>query len=468
MGILLCLVGFALAFGVGRRSIGVGLCVVLTVGYAYGMIRAHESDPAAYFVFDATVLGFYAAFLQNPATRATWLRGRTALVWTLCLAAWPMLLMLLPDAGFLVRMVGLRAAVLLLPMVAIGARATVEDLRRVGAWLLVLNVAAFVVGSLEYVFGLEPFIPRVSATELIYRSNDIRVGGETFLRIPSSFPNAHAFGGTMVASLPLLLIAFVVPRAGPKARRGIFGAVAVLLTLLGVFLCGARQPVVVLALVVVLAALRGGLRKQALWLVFLAGLVVTLVVGEAERLQRFTNLRDTDAALARVSISVNSGFLELFAEHPFGRGLGSAVGTSMPAFLKDDMPAQVGLESEYSRLLVEQGVIGLAFWVAFILWLAGKRVHPPTRALGPVFVSMQALTVASWVSALIGTGTLTSIPQSALVLLQMGVVAGGLWRSPDPADAPPAEAPGPAVGRSPPPNWTPVPRVDRVGADPSP
>lgn len=467
MGLLICLVGFALAFGAGRRSLGGGLCVVMAVGYAYGMLRAHEPDPAAYFVFDATVLGFYASFLQRPKARSPSLRAKPALIWTALLCAWPVLLIVLPDSSVLVRMVGLRAAVLLLPMVAIGARATSEDLRRVGVWLLALNAAAFVVGVLEYVFGLEPFIPRVAATELIYRSGDIRVGGENFLRIPSVFPNAHAFGGTMVASLPVILVAIVAPRAARTPVRTILFAVAVLATLLGVFLCGARQPVVVLGLVVVVAAFRGGLRRQSLWLVFLAAIAVALVVGEVARLQRFMNLSDTDAALARVSISVNSGFFDLLEAHPFGRGLGSAVGTSMPAFLKDDMPVQVGLESEYSRLLVEQGVIGLVFWAAFILWVAAKRVHAPSRMLSPALLAMQALAVATWISALIGTGTLTSIPQSALVLLQMGVVAGGRWAAAAPDGPRHAGKPRALAAPEPPAGWMPVPRADCPGGEPT-
>lgn len=462
MGILICLAGFALAFAAGRRSLGAGLCVVLTVGYAYGMVRAQVPDAAAYFAFDAALLGFYAASFGTPSPGAARSRGRAALVWTLLLCAWPVLLFVLPDAGLLVRLVGLRAAVLLVPMVVLGARARTEDLRLVGTWLLALNVGAFAVGALEYAYGLEPFIPRVAATELIYRSADVRAGGQTFLRIPSVFSSAHAFGGTMVASLPLLLVAFAARRSGASVRAVTFGAVAVLATLLGVFLCGARQPAVMLALLVGLAALRGGLRRQTLWLVFLAGLGVALVVGATERLQRFLNLRDTDAALARMSISVNSGFLDLFAEHPFGRGLGSAVGTSMPAFLKEEMPAQVGLESEYSRLLVEQGVIGLALWVGLVLWLAARRVEPPSRALAPACVAMQALCVATWVSALIGTGTLTSIPQSALVLLQMGVVAGGRRASRAAPLDPSIDGRCPIVARAPPAGWTPLPRADRA------
>ena len=152
----------------------------------------------------------------------------------------------------------------------------------------------------------------------------------------------------------------------------------------------------------------------------------------------------------------------------FGRGLGNAVGTSMPAFLKGDMPVQIGLESEYSRLLVEQGVVGLAFWMAFVLWVAGKRVHPPARPLGPAFLSMQALAIATWIAALIGTGTLTSIPQSALVLLQMGVVAGGRWPSRATESASLAAKPRPLTVRAPPPGWMPVPRPDRPAGEPGP
>ena len=61
-------------------------------------------------------------------------------------------------------------------------------------------------------------------------------------------------------------------------------------------------------------------------------------------------------------------------DYPFGAGMGSAVGTSIPYFLADVAPEQIGLENEFSRILVDQGWFGLGGWLAFVGWL---YVRPP-------------------------------------------------------------------------------------------
>ena len=73
---------------------------------------------------------------------------------------------------------------------------------------------AFGLASAEYLLGLERFFPRNAVTELIYISKDLV--GHTQYRIPASFPNAHAYGGTMVMGLPLLIGAVIQK---PKATR---------------------------------------------------------------------------------------------------------------------------------------------------------------------------------------------------------------------------------------------------------
>ena len=77
-------------------------------------------------------------------------------------------------------------------------------MRLVGGWLVWLNLAAFGMALVQWVVGIEHFFPRNAATEIMYNSAD--VGEEGLFRIPSLFSSAHAFGGTMVASLPLLLL----------------------------------------------------------------------------------------------------------------------------------------------------------------------------------------------------------------------------------------------------------------------
>ena len=125
----------------------------------------------------------------------------------------------------------------------------------------------------------------------------------------------------------------------------------------------------------------------------------------------------------RIAGSANEGFLELLIHYPLGAGMGSAVGTSIPFFLAHLAPEPIGLENEYSRILVDQGWFGLAGWLALLGWL---YVRPPSARppapwrLGVVF--MYSLTLACWATAFIGTGILTSIPGTFLLLTQMGVL----------------------------------------------
>src|SRR5260370_17001383 len=69
----------------------------------------------------------------------------------------------------------------------------------------------------------------------------------------------------------------------------------------------------------------------------------------------------------RIAGSVNMGFFEAAATYPFGNGLGGG-GTSIPYFLQNRIEKPVIIENEYARILLEQGLVGLALWVAFIVW----------------------------------------------------------------------------------------------------
>ena len=91
------------------------------------------------------------------------------------------------------------------------------------------------------------------------------------------------------------------------------------------------------------------------WIVMLAG--IGWVVSSEERLQRFMTLKDTDSVSDRIGISVNKGFLERAIEYPLGNGLGGG-GTSLPYFLQDKVVRPVAIESEYGRIMLEQGIPG--------------------------------------------------------------------------------------------------------------
>ena len=155
------------------------------------------------------------------------------------------------------------------------------------------------------------------------------------------------------------------------------------------------------------------------WVLILAT-VAWLVSGE-QRLQRFTQLQDTEMITQRIVGSVNMGFFELAGTFPLGNGLGA--GTHIPYFLSANIQNPVATENEFGRMVLELGLVGLGLWLAFIGWLL---IQPGPSRSDPWFIGRRL----AWVTCLVyfafnllGTGLLVSIPQTCLLLLNVGWVA---------------------------------------------
>jgi hypothetical protein len=411
-------------FAVARRSLANGLACVLAAGYAYGFVRAQLPQVGSYFLFDAAVVGLYGAQLLRPLAPEERARTNPLLAWLLVLVAWPLVLLLVPQQDPMVRLVGLRGNVFLLPFLLFGARLDRADLDRLATWCAALNLLAFAVALGEFVLGVPAFLPRNAATAVIYASDDLL--GYTTLRIPATFTSAHAYGGTMAMSLVLLLPR--VLHASAAGRRLLFAAGS-LAAALGIFLSAARTPVLILAVLVgawvILERIRFGTVLN--WAVG-TGVLIWLVSLEP-RLQRFLTLRDTSAIAERIAGSVNMAFFDLVQAYPMGNGLGGG-GTSLPYFLRGRLQQPVYMESEFARILLEQGLPGLLLWMGFVVWVltrvprgAGSRADL-TRCLCWIAAAAFLLT------GLIGIGMLTSVPQTVMVLLAAGVACARHVRAP--------------------------------------
>src|SRR5207247_10775796 len=101
-----CLLSLILVFFFGRRSLGAGMVALLTVGYAYGILRANFPTDASHFIFDAGVLGLYAAVFMTPAQREARYRSLSLQPWMAALMAWPLLLFFVPKQDWLIQLVG--------------------------------------------------------------------------------------------------------------------------------------------------------------------------------------------------------------------------------------------------------------------------------------------------------------------------------------------------------------------------
>jgi hypothetical protein len=417
MAFYLCIVAFVVCLMAGRRSLVAGLTVLLAIGYAYGIVRANLPDAFSHFIFDAGVLGFYCAHLSRHLTRPEAERLRSVRSWLEFLIAWPLLLFLIPNQDFLIRFVGLRGNIFLLPFILVGACLSHDDKYDLAISLAILNIAAFVFASVEFFTTIETFFPRNEVTRLIYLSRDV---AQSAYRIPSTFTGAHAYAGTMVMSLPLLLGA-LQQKKSQLLHKPILVA-AVVASLLGVLLAASRLHFIGAAIIVTvgLFSLRSRGSHLVGWMIMLVG--IGWVVSGEQRLQRFAQLEDVEMVSQRIAGSVNMGFLDLASVYPFGNGLGGG-GTSIPYFLSDRIENPVSMENEYARILLEQGLVGLALWIAFIAWLLTRPGEPGTSSWFLGRRLAWATCAAYFATGLIGTGLLTSLPQTCLFLINVGWVA---------------------------------------------
>jgi hypothetical protein len=146
--------------------------------------------------------------------------------------------------------------------------------------------------------------------------------------------------------------------------------------------------------------------------------VVGYWVYNTPRMQRFTRL-DFNIVEERVHVSMNESFLDALVDYPLGNGLGGG-GTSIPYFLQGQLRNPVAIESEYGRILLEEGIPGLLLWAAFIVMAI---VDAPSERAGPWRVGwrLSRVTVALYFgTAFIGLGLMTSIPGSCMLLFMTG------------------------------------------------
>ena len=244
ISILLAVGSFLTCLVAASRSLKLGLCAIIGVGYIYGIARANYPDTWTYLMFDLGAIGLYIAQLWKPMTPAQ--RARVARPPDL--AGDPdrvavLLFIAFPSDNPLVQAVGLRANVFLLPFLLFGARLTSDDLKDLALFLAVLNLAAVALGTVEFFIGIEPFFPMNEVTDIIYKSRDLV--GRTAYRIPSSFSSAHAFAGAMAMTLPVLIGAW--KQKHEQRWQSLLLAAAVVASFVGVFMAAARTHMITVA-----------------------------------------------------------------------------------------------------------------------------------------------------------------------------------------------------------------------------
>jgi hypothetical protein len=417
MGLVFCVFAFFTALLVAQKGLGHGLGYVLAIGSIYGWLRCNFLDGFTHFTFDCALLGLYLSILPQLAKPLTG-EARILRSWIGLLVLWPFIVILLSpflDAQHVfIQFVGLRNALLFLPAALLGSALDRDQFEILSTWCVVIVFGISLFAAAELIVGIEAFYPLNSASRLIYASRDVAHGQ---LRIPSSFSSAHAYGGTLVALLP-----FIVHRLVTSEKRNLVSLVALVLTALGVFVCGARSPVVILGVVATVTVFSLRRRPAAVLALVIAAGMVAYFVRQSDRLQRYETLSDTEMVEDRVAGSVNLTFFEVISDYPLGKGLGGATGTSIPYFLDPYAIPQVGIESEYSRLALEEGILGLLLWVGYVFWTLLRSPFALTRFGGVTDRAIWTTCWCTWLLSLIGTGTMAAIPGSLLLSLSMGAI----------------------------------------------
>ena len=416
----LCLLSFCICFAAARRQLWAGFVAALAVGYFYGILRGNIPQPASHFIFDTGALGLYLALLIRTYSPVQKYKVRKLMPWFLCLVAWPTLLFFVPIQNPLIQLVGLRGQIFFLPFLLIGVQLERDDAYKIALSLAVLNTIVLVFALLELKFGVPRFYPHNVVDDIIYLSAVSLRGGQLVTRIPATFTSSAAYGGSMIASLPFLLGALTQERRGWWERNLLLagtGASAV-----GVFLAASRTEAIFLFAMFAGMTFWHRLRNMPWggWLALLLGLA--WLVYSVPRLQRFAELQDTGYIKTRIQSSVNSTFLQLMEDYPLGNGLGGG-GTSIPSFLQGDLKNPVGMENEYARIMLEQGVPGLALWLGFIVWVLTRPLPRPSE---PWYVGRwlaRFLCTIFFATAPMGLGMLTAIPQTASLLVLCGWIA---------------------------------------------
>jgi hypothetical protein len=418
MSLYICLLAFTVCYFAGRRSLVNGLVATLAVGYFYGIVKANLADTTSNFIFDAGVLGLYAAQLFRKLDPLQKFRVEALRSWMEVLMLWAFLIFFLPAQDLMIRVVGLRPSIFFLPFLLLGARLMPEERYKLALCLAGLNLVALGFAAAEFFIGVPAFFPRNQMTKIIYSSKDV-LGANTLYRIPSCFANAHAYGGTMVATVPFIAGALLQKHRQPWQLQLLIAGLAT--ALLGVLFSATRVSFVAISILILVLtfSIKSRIAYAFGWIVILVSIAL-FAAGEA-RLQRVADLQNTEYVKERVVGSINMGFFELAAQYPFGNGLGGG-GTSIPYFLQGRIRNPVIMENEYARIMLEQGIFGLFLWVGFIVWLLSRyrgSSSDPWRQGRQLAWCACAL---SFGIGLVGIGLFASVPQTCLLLITAGWV----------------------------------------------
>ena len=250
MGIAFFLVAFAVVLLATFRSLGWGLLAVVAVGYFNGVIRANFLGVFSTFMFDAAVLGLYLGFFFRKSLMGRRVEAGLAGPFVLFLIVWPSLPVLLPHQPLLGPVC--RTSGHHLVSSGLVDRHPTHHGRPGGAGPRtgVLNLVALAGGVYIFLYGVEALYPKNAITQIIYASNDVG-------RLQVSSRPVHVPERPCVRRDHAVHPA-VPPRPGgwgkgPAGWTGCLAVAGVVAAAGGLLMCGARSPLVMFGLTLVVA-----------------------------------------------------------------------------------------------------------------------------------------------------------------------------------------------------------------------
>ncbi len=92
----------------------------------------------------------------------------------------------------------------------------------------------------------------------------------------------------------------------------------------------------------------------------------------------------------------------------------------MPYFLANRVRSVGVIESEYGRIMLEQGIPGLLLWLGFAIWVVAQGVQRRTEPWAIGHRLAWVAVAASLLTGFLGLGLFASVPQSYVFCLLIG------------------------------------------------
>ncbi|MFA6589247.1 MAG: O-antigen ligase family protein [Bacteroidales bacterium] len=248
------------------------------------------------------------------------------------------------------------------------------------------------------------------------------------LRVFSFFADAGTYGSSMAYAG---VVFTVLGLHAETRKKQVFYLLVALGGIFGMVISGTRSAVAVLLMGYMLYTLLSKRFKTMVSMgVFLLLAFIFLkytTIGQSNYdIRRMRSVFNREDASLNVRLDNRRLFREYLSDKPFGGGVGSSGNWGL-RFTPDTFLAKVPTDGWYVQLWVEQGIVGLSFYLLLLFYFLFKSVFliffrlkkPENRFRAIAFVSgMSGLMVSSYSAASLG-----QLPNTIIVVTSMALIS---------------------------------------------